>query len=187
MQLRGCIRCPGNRCGWRPAEATRTVIVVVLTVTPKKLRGELTRWLLEIDTGVYVGHASERVRENLWDRIVEDVGRGRAIMVWSSRGEQRLKFAVHNHAWNPVDLDGVTLMRRVTAESREIASRQKRYAALESSKQIGSASAHGKTDSEAPDEAAFRPRPRSKAGFLRKYGTAVEQRRRDNGSLHESE
>lgn len=97
------------------------MIVVVLSVTPEKLRGELTRWLLEVAAGVYVGHVPARIRELLWLRIIEDVGRGRALMVWSRRGEQRLDFRAHNHAWTPEDFDGITLMRRVTAESRQLA------------------------------------------------------------------
>ncbi|WP_293780146.1 type I-E CRISPR-associated endoribonuclease Cas2e [uncultured Aeromicrobium sp.] len=88
------------------------MIVVVLTVVPERLRGDLTRWLLEISPGVYVGVASARVRERLWARIVELSATGRAIMVYSARNEQRLQFKVARHHWEPVDLDGVTLMRR---------------------------------------------------------------------------
>jgi CRISPR-associated protein Cas2 len=90
------------------------VIVVVVTACPDRLRGQLTRWLLEISAGVFVGHASARVRELLWERIVEHVGRGKALMVHSTRGEQRLAFRVHNHDWEPADYDGLTLMRRPT-------------------------------------------------------------------------
>ena len=36
-----------------------TFIVIVLTVSPPKLRGHLTRWLFEISPGVYVGKASD--------------------------------------------------------------------------------------------------------------------------------
>jgi len=75
------------------------MVVVVLSVTPERLRGVLTRWLVEVSVGVYVGHLPARVREHLWLRILEDVGRGRALMVWSRQGEQRLDFRTHNHAW----------------------------------------------------------------------------------------
>ena len=95
------------------------MIVVVLSVTPEKLRGELTRWLLEVSAGVYIGHLSARVRERLWLRIVEDVGRGRALMVWSARNEQRLRFQVHNHGWTVEDFDGIALMRRRTGRAPE--------------------------------------------------------------------
>jgi len=88
------------------------VVVVVLTAVPPGLRGHLTRWLLEIAPGVYVGHASARVRDLLWERVVEYSGQGRALMVVSSRSEQRLAFRVHEHDWQQEDFDGLTLMRR---------------------------------------------------------------------------
>ncbi|GAB3552976.1 CRISPR-associated protein Cas2 [Actinopolyspora lacussalsi] len=88
--------------------------VVVLTAVPPGLRGHLTRWLLEISPGVFVGNVSARVREELWERIREFAADGRAIMVHSTQGEQRLSFEVHGHDWTPVDYDGVKLMRRQT-------------------------------------------------------------------------
>lgn len=96
------------------------MVVVILSVCPERLRGVLTRWLLEISTGVYVGHVPARVRDHLWSRIIEDASRGRALMVHSTTGEQRLTFRTHRHAWKPVDIDGLTLMRRQTAESRAL-------------------------------------------------------------------
>lgn len=88
------------------------MVVVVLTAVPPGLRGHLTRWLLEIAPGVFVGHVSARVRDLLWERVVEYRGQGRALMVVSSRSEQRLAFRVHEHDWQPEDLDGLMLMRR---------------------------------------------------------------------------
>ena len=88
--------------------------VIVLTAVPPGLRGHLTRWLLEISAGVFVGHVSARVREEMWARVVEYVADGRALMVHSVRGEQRLAFQVHGHDWTPVDFDGITLMQRQT-------------------------------------------------------------------------
>ena len=46
-----------------------SVVVVVLTACPVGLRGDLTRWLLEISPGVFVGHISARVRDGLWAQI----------------------------------------------------------------------------------------------------------------------
>ena len=45
------------------------MVVVVLTACPVGLRGDLTRWLLEIASGVFVGHVTARVRDRLWERI----------------------------------------------------------------------------------------------------------------------
>lgn len=148
------------------------MIVVVLSVTPEKLRGELTRWLLEIAAGVYVGHVPTRVRELLWARIVEDVGRGRALMVWSRRGEQRLDFRVHNHAWTPEDHDGITLMRRVTAESRALAA----AAAGERRSRVRDSSGDGAPLPDDEEGTATRRRHWSNAGRRRVYRTIVEQR-----------
>ncbi|MGV1004390.1 MAG: type I-E CRISPR-associated endoribonuclease Cas2e [Candidatus Nanopelagicales bacterium] len=86
--------------------------VVVLTAVPAGLRGVLTRWLLEIAPGVFVGHVSTRVRAHIWQRIVDGVGRGRALMVYSKRNEQGLEFLVHGHNWEPIDYEGISLMCR---------------------------------------------------------------------------
>lgn len=85
---------------------------MVLTACPEGLRGSLTRWLLEISPGVFVGHANPRVRDALWDQTTANVKDGRALMVFSARNEQGLDFKVHRHDWEPVDLDGVQLIRR---------------------------------------------------------------------------
>jgi len=60
------------------------MIVLTLTNCPPSIRGELTRWLLEIDTGVYVGRVSARVREQIWHRVQKHVLNGRAIMKFHS-------------------------------------------------------------------------------------------------------
>lgn len=88
------------------------MVVLVLSACPPGLRGYLTRWLLEISAGVFVGTVSKRVRELMWKRTVEMVRTGRAIMVFSARNEQRLEFLVHGHHWEPVDVEGITLMLR---------------------------------------------------------------------------
>lgn len=91
------------------------MVVVVLSACPPGLRGYLTRWMLEISAGVFVGSVSKRVRELMWKRITDMVRTGRAIMVFSARNEQRLSFLVHGHHWEPVDVEGITLMLRPAA------------------------------------------------------------------------
>ena len=95
------------------------MIVVVLSNCPPSLRGDLTRWLIEISSGVYVGKGSARIREHLWARITSSVQSGRALMVFSTNNEQGFDFKVHRHQWETVDFDGVTLMRRPTPESKK--------------------------------------------------------------------
>ena len=88
------------------------MVVLVLTDCPVGLRGYVTRWLLEISPGVFTGHINTRIRELLWEKTIELVKDGRAIMVYSARNEQHLQFKVHRHDWAPTDFDGVQLMMR---------------------------------------------------------------------------
>lgn len=90
--------------------------VIVVAACPVGLRGHLTRWLLEIAPGVFVGKISARVRELMWQRVVEMVRTGRAIMVHTANNEQGLAFQVHDHNWEPIDIEGITLMLRPAAQ-----------------------------------------------------------------------
>ena len=95
------------------------MIVITLSDCPPKVRGDLSKWLIEINTGVYVGQVSARVREELWKRICENLHTGRATMVFHTIGEQHMDFRVHNTTWEPVDFDGLKLMRRPLPSARE--------------------------------------------------------------------
>jgi len=88
------------------------MVVVVLEKCPISLRGDLTKWLIEINVGVYVGQVSARVRDNLWARICEESKSGRATMAFSKKGEQKFDLRVHNASWEPIDFDGIKLMLR---------------------------------------------------------------------------
>lgn len=93
------------------------MIVVSMTKCPPKLRGDLSKWLLEINTGVYVGKVSARVREALWKRVCENIGDGQATMVFTTNNEQHMDFYVHNTQWKPVDFDGIKLMKHLEKSS----------------------------------------------------------------------
>ena len=57
-----------------------------MTDCPPRLRGDLSKWLCEINTGVYVGQLSSRVRDALWDRVCKNLQTGRATMVYTTNG-----------------------------------------------------------------------------------------------------
>ncbi|MEE1753535.1 type I-E CRISPR-associated endoribonuclease Cas2e [Streptomyces sp. SP18CS02] len=86
--------------------------VVVLANCPIGLRGFLTRWLLEISPGVFVGNPSARIRDALWDEVRQYAGNGRALLAHATDTEQGYAFRTHDHAWHPVDHEGLTLMLR---------------------------------------------------------------------------
>ena len=88
--------------------------MVVLSVTncPQQLRGDLTKWFIEIDIGVYVGKISARVREKIWLRVCDNIKTGKAIMVYSTNSEQGFAILTHNTEWTPVDCEGIWLMQK---------------------------------------------------------------------------
>jgi len=87
--------------------------VIILIATPEGLRGHLTRWMIEIAVGVFVGNPSRRVRDRLWALLSSRVGNGQAVMVEPARNEQG--WAVRTTGrdrWYPIDLDGLILSAR---------------------------------------------------------------------------
>ena len=86
------------------------MIVITLTDCPISLRGDLTKWLLEINTGVFVGKVSARVRDNLWKRVIQNVKNGRATLVYSINNEQRMDFRIHHSENEIIDFDGLKLV-----------------------------------------------------------------------------
>ena len=88
------------------------MVIITLTDCPPSLRGDLSKWLQEINTGVYVGRISARVREELWTRVRVNSKNGHATMVFNTNNEQGMDFRVHNSQWDPIDFDGLKLMLR---------------------------------------------------------------------------
>jgi CRISPR-associated protein Cas2 len=95
-----------------PQADRRTMIVITLTDCPTALRGDLTKWLFEVDTNIYVGKLSARVRDELWNRITKFIKNGRATMVYNTNNEQGFDFRTSGNTWTPVDFEGLKLMLR---------------------------------------------------------------------------
>ncbi|MFD9337198.1 type I-E CRISPR-associated endoribonuclease Cas2e [Streptomyces sp. NPDC060028] len=86
--------------------------VIVLTQCPVGLRGFLTRWLLEISPGVFIGGPSARIRATLWEEVKQYAGNGRALLAYNTDSEQGFAFETHDHKWHPIDCEGITLIHR---------------------------------------------------------------------------
>ena len=87
------------------------MVVIVLSAAPAGLRGALTRWLLEVSTGVFVGHLSARVRDQVWELIAENLGTGRALLIYPVRSEQRYAILSLGHDRMPLDVEGLFVMQ----------------------------------------------------------------------------
>ena len=88
------------------------MILMILEKVPASVRGELTRWLLEIKTGVFVGHVSARVRDKLWERCIKAKRTGGVTQIWSTNTEQRFAMRMAGDTTREiVDYEGLQLIR----------------------------------------------------------------------------
>ncbi len=87
------------------------VVFIVEKVKPS-LRGELSRWLFEIKTGVFVGRVSALVREELWNLVTQKLGNGSAVMLYPKANEQGFDAQiVGDRSRSLVDIEGVLLVK----------------------------------------------------------------------------
>lgn len=84
--------------------------VITLKKVPQALRGDLTKWMQEITTGVYIGNFNTKVREKLWKRVKENVKDGEATLSFSYRNELGYQFDTHNTSFSNIDMDGIPLV-----------------------------------------------------------------------------
>ncbi len=98
------------------------MLVIVLERVPTRLRGELTRWLLEVRAGVFVGRVSAMVRERLWEHVAMSLRGGAAVLMHASDSEQGFRCQVlGDPGYSVVDLDGLQLIRRPPVATRSVA------------------------------------------------------------------
>jgi len=88
------------------------MVVVILENVPPSLRGELSRWLIEAQAGVFVGQVSARVRDKLWDKCCQASAAGSVLQVWSTNTEQRFQMRMYGRPSRyVVDLEGIQLIQ----------------------------------------------------------------------------
>lgn len=93
--------------------------VFILEKVPISLRGELTRWMIEVKTGVYVGHVSARVRDKLWIKCIQNKRIGGVIQLWSTNTEQHFKIRMEGDTSRIiVEEEGLQLIK-IPGESKK--------------------------------------------------------------------
>ena len=87
------------------------MVILFLKRASPGLRGELSRWMIEPQAGVFVGNVSALVRDRLWDYVCEEAGDASALMVFGAQTEQGFAVrSVGDDARRPRDFDGLTLI-----------------------------------------------------------------------------
>ncbi|HZK27250.1 MAG TPA: type I-E CRISPR-associated endoribonuclease Cas2e [Thermoclostridium sp.] len=85
--------------------------VITISNVPMSLRGDLTKWMQEIATGVYIGDLNPRVREELWKRVIQSTGKhGQATLSYAIRNELGYQFRTHQTRQINVSFDGIPLV-----------------------------------------------------------------------------
>ena len=85
---------------------------MILQKVPAGVRGELSRWLIEIRTGVFVGHVSARVRDKLWEKCERTKRMGGVIQIWTTNTEQRFEMRMTGETDREiVEYEGLQLIR----------------------------------------------------------------------------
>jgi len=87
------------------------MMMIALQNVPKKLRGELTRWLLEPVPGIFIGHVSARVRDFLWEKCKAECCNGGVVQAWNTNNEQRFTMRMDGNTKRAVvDMEGIQLV-----------------------------------------------------------------------------
>lgn len=88
------------------------MVVIILEKVPASLRGELTRWLLEPKTGVFIGKLSAMVRDKLWDQICRGTKGGGALLIHAVDNEQGYAIQTAGPTSRAIiDFEGLLLVR----------------------------------------------------------------------------
>lgn len=86
--------------------------VLLLENVPPGLRGELSRWMVEVSAGVFVGCVSGLVREQLWTMCEGGADGGSLQMIWKAATPQGFDVRTHNPKGRYAEqVDGVWLVR----------------------------------------------------------------------------
>ena len=88
------------------------MVVMALQRVPPTLRGELTRWLLEPQSGLFVGTVSAMVRDKLWEKCYRALRGGAMMQIWSTNTEQGFQMRTMGLTQREaVDVGGLQLIR----------------------------------------------------------------------------
>lgn len=100
-----------------------SMVVLAITAVPDHLRGALSRWLIEVTPGMFVGTISAKVRDELWNATSAVVGDGAAVLIHPDDTEQGFSLrTAGERRRRPVDFDGLTLIAMSPMEAPDPAS-----------------------------------------------------------------
>jgi CRISPR-associated protein Cas2 len=101
---------------------------MILEKVPRKWRGVLSRWLLELRPGVFLGNPTQRVRDELWKKLTQRPPIGYVLQLWSNRQPQGFDYRQYGQSTRMLeDHEGLALvvLRRTNRKSDKVAKRKR--------------------------------------------------------------
>lgn len=87
------------------------MVIMILENVTAGLRGELSRWMIEPKSGIFVGEVSARVRDLLWEKCVSKAHDGGVIQIWNTKNEQKFDIRMAGETTrNVVEIEGLKLI-----------------------------------------------------------------------------
>lgn len=87
--------------------------VIIVENAKPSLRGQLSRWMLEVKAGVFVGTLSPRVRERLWTLVRARNARGGSVLIARAQNEQGFTVETHGDTSRQLlDIEGLLLVAK---------------------------------------------------------------------------
>ena len=88
------------------------MVVLILEKVSASLRGELSRWMVEPSTGVFVGKMSGMVRDKLWEKCTKRMQEGGVMQLFTMNNEQGFSIRNAGNTRRRVeDFEGLTLIK----------------------------------------------------------------------------
>jgi CRISPR-associated protein Cas2 len=96
--------------------------VIEMEAAPPRLRGRLSRWAVEVRSGLYIGSSSAKVRDAVWSFVCENLGRdARAVLIFDSRNPQGFEArTAGKNRRRMVEVDGLILAQFLPAEEQRV-------------------------------------------------------------------
>ena len=96
------------------------MLVMILERAPTSLRGELSRWLLQPATGVFLGNPSRRVRDELWKKACKRIKGGNVLQIWTARTPQGFSYRQHGTSERMIEeIEGLALVTRYPKQRKK--------------------------------------------------------------------
>ena len=87
------------------------MVVLILEKVPPGLRGDLSRWMIEPKSGIFLGRMTARLRDKLWAKAVAGSQGGACLQAWNSPSEQGFVIRTFGDTSRKiVDLEGLHLV-----------------------------------------------------------------------------